>query len=97
QITKATYVGKYRKYYPAQAQGMSDEAVWSTRVDKNTYDTVAHGNAWDNFQTLQQSGIAPTLVAQQVAWRAGPEGAKAVFAAARENPNALIKDVAPDM
>lgn len=100
QIIDSTWVDLMKKYHPERVQGQSREQIIAMKYDPANVG-MSHELATkydeENARFLASNRIPPTPNNINLAYRAGPEGAKAIIMAAQTNPNALVKDVVPAM
>jgi hypothetical protein len=97
QIIDGTWLELMNKHHPEMVQGQSKEQILAMKTNGPLNDEMAAKYDEDNARMLASNGIAPTPNFINAAYRAGPQGAMAIIKAARENPGALVRDVAPEM
>lgn len=97
QIIDSTWLELLTKHKPGLVEGKTKEELLAMKLDGNLNTEMANAYDRDNAKFLASNGIAPTPNFLNAAYRAGPQGAMAIIQAAHTNPNALVKDVAPDM
>ena len=97
QIIDGTWLELLNKHKPELVQGKTKEELLAMKLNGDLNNEMAGAYDKDNAKFLASNGIAPTPNLLNAAYRAGPQGALAIFQAARTNPNTLVKDVAPDM
>lgn len=95
QIIDGTWLDLMNRYHPELTEGKSPEQIKAMKLDPALNDEMAHKYDRDNAKVLAQNGIAPTPNFINALYRAGPNDGLKLIAAARENPSALVKDIAP--
>lgn len=97
QMIDGTFLDVMNKHFPEMVQGKSRQEVLAMKSDAKISGDASSAYDQDNAKFLASNGIAPTPNFINAAYRAGPQGAMAIIQAARTNPGALVKDVAPDV
>lgn len=95
QIIDGTWLELMNKYHPEKVQGQTKEQVLAMKRDGDLNNEMAGKYDEDNARFLASNGIAPTPNFINALYRAGPGDGLKLIQAARENPNAMVKDIAP--
>ena len=95
QIIDGTWIDLLNKHKPELVQGKSKEELLALKINGPLNDEMASAYDQDNARMLASNGIAPTPNFIAAMYRAGPQDGMKLIQAARADPNALVRDVAP--
>lgn len=95
QIIDGTWLKLMNTYHPEMVQGQTKEQILAMRTDKDLSGAMAGKYDEENAKILASNGIAPTPNFINALYRAGPGDGLKLIQAARQNPAALVKDIAP--
>lgn len=95
QIVNPTWLDLMKKYKPELVQGKTTEEILAMKSNGDLNNEMAAQYDQDNAKVLASNGIAPTPNFINALYRAGPGDGLKLIQAARSDPGAMVKDVAP--
>ncbi|ACL61757.1 phage tail length tape measure family protein [Methylobacterium nodulans] len=94
QFVRKTWIPLFRQTFPDRAQGMSDEAVWGRRWDRDDQMALIKVYAEQNRRKLETAQLDTSLRNQYLMWFAGPKGGLDLL---RADPNTPVSEIlSPD-
>lgn len=93
QFIESTWLKLFRKYFPSEVAGMSEDAILALRTDAEISKRMVEVYARENAEVLKKAGLSVTEANLALSHFLGPSGAVAVLTAAADTP---IEDILSD-